>query len=289
MTNLAILPRPGAPGTVEWLKACIDLSRAGKFSEFAPLTPAIAIELLRDNPENRSIRSTKVQQFAADMRAGNWEENGQPLILSPEGLLNDGQHRCIAVIEANTSVPVQFTFGVPRDTRLTLDQGSARSAGDFLAMEGVPHSMIQAGTARLLMGFERSNRTSFNPSSHVTSAEIRERVSTDTGIARSAAFASKHSKHAKKHVAPSVIAFCHYVFCELDPVLAEHYMVQVCRGEGLAARDPAYTVRERLLNLGTKSRDQRTHLMIRGWNALRQGRKLTLAKIAGNENIPAIV
>lgn len=58
-------------------------------------------------------------------------------------------------------------------------------------------------------------------------------------------------------------------------------------GEGLAKRDPAYTVRERLVTLG-KSRGDKTHVIFRGWNAFRQNQKLTIVKIVGT-NLPALI
>lgn len=289
MTSIANFPRNGAPGTVEWLNACIDLSRSGKFAEFGWLTPEIARALLARNPDNRAVKQATIRKYVADIRAGNWEENGETIVLSACGLLNNGQHRCMAVIEANSSIPLLFAFGLARKTRMTADQGGRRGTGDYLKMEGEPLAAVKAGIARLVMGFERSGRTSFSPCVYLTNAEMLSRVHSDQRIARSADFGSRNYKSAKLFLAPSIIGFCHYVFSEIDPALAETYLTQICRGEGLVARDPAYTVRDRLLNLVTRSRDQKTHIVIRGWNATRQGRKLTIVKIQGDENLPAIL
>lgn len=289
MSNLAELPPPTfTPGTVHWLNACIERSKSGVFSEVATLTPGLAGELLRRNTDNRGVRITKVEQLASDIRAGRWTFNGEPIILSNEGTLNDGQHRANAVIEANLSIPVLFVFGLDRDSRHTLDQGAARTAGDYLTMDAVPNATVQASIARQLIAYDNNQGQSLAGASFITNAEILKRVRDDSAIGKSAHFAVGHRKGAKMFAAPSLVGFCHYIFSELTPADADLYLTQVCNGEGIRAKDPAYTVRDRLLTIGRAGLETKAHVVVRGWNAFRQGRTLTIAKVLGN-GLPALV
>ena len=288
VSDMSLRPQP-AHGTIHWLNACIEKGKSSVFSEVVTLNPGIAAELLRRNEMNRSVRSVKSAQYAADIRSGRWVFNGEPIIVSDTGELNGGQHRCSAVVDANVSIPVLMVFGLQRESRMTVDQGGARTAGDYAGMAGVPNATHAASIARLILAYERSNGTSFNEASRITNAEVLARIHHDDGISAAATFATTQAGAARRFAPPAVNGFCFYVFSKINPIDAEVYLKQVCRGEGLKARDSAYTVRDRLMNLDTKSRDKRAHIIFRGWNAYRQGRTLTVVKIMGEDNLPALV
>lgn len=276
-------------GTVQWLNDCIERSKTdGLFSEVVTLTLGLAGELLRRNPDNRHIRKTKVAQFTRDILADRFALNGEAIKITTDGLLNDGQHRATAVIEANKPLVTLFTFGVERETRTTLDQGAARGAGDYLSMDGVQNATTQASITRQLLSYERTGGKSLSDATYVTNAEVLERVERDPKIAESAHFATVHAKAARHHVAPAIVGLCHYVLTDISAIEAGEYLVQVCTGEGLSRRDPAYAVRDRLLTLG-KSRQQKVHAIFRGWNAYRQGKPLSIVKVMDESVLPAVI
>jgi len=273
-------------GTVHWFDECVQRGRSEVFSSVCAVTPGLANVILGKNDNNRNIRPAKLEQFATDMRVGRWAFNGEPIIIARTGELNDGQHRLSAVIEANVPQNFLFVFGVDRSTRLTVDQGAARSAGDYLGMEGVPNATSVASIGRLVIGYEQSGCDSVNAANCVTNAEVRERAAVDERIHRSASFAVSHHKDTRNFAAPAIIGFCHYVLSSEHAGDAAAYMTQVCTGEGLKKNDPAYVVRDRLLNLGRR-RDHKIEIILRGWNAYRSNRPLKLVKVLGN--LPALV
>lgn len=274
-------------GTVHWLNECIERGKTETFSEVTTLTPGLAGELLRRNPDNRGIRPIKAGQFASDIRGGRWVFNGEPIIISREGLLNDGQHRAHAVVEANQSIDTVIVFGIDRHTRTTVDQGSARTAGDYMAMDGVQNANVQASIARQLVAYERADGKSVSGAGNVTNAEVVTRAASDETVARAAHFAASRAKQTKPFAAPAIMGLAYYLFAEINKVEADQYMTQVCAGEGLARKDPAYTVRERLLTMGY-SRNDKLHVIFRGWNAFRQNRQIDHTKIIG-PNLPALI
>lgn len=291
--NVLELTRPAKgksplAGTVTWLDACIERGNTEVFSETILLTPGLAGELLRRNPENRSVRATKLQQFATDIRNDKWVFNGEPFIVSSDGFLNDGQHRATAVVEANKPILALFVFGVERDSRYTVDQGAARSASDYLAMEGVPNATVQASIARAVIAFEDGKRQNLKANHIVTNSRIRQRVAQDHGIAASAHFAVGHRTGSKLFAAPSIIGFCHYIFSAIDSHDANAFLTQVCSGEDLSRRDPAYVVRDRLLAIGRVGIETKAHIIFRGWNAFRQGRPLSIVKVLDG-GLPALI
>lgn len=62
------------------------------------------------------------------MSSGEFENTGEPLILSSEGVLNNGQHRLLAVAEADAVVDMDVRFGIPRRAFTKTDIGAPRTA-----------------------------------------------------------------------------------------------------------------------------------------------------------------
>ena len=71
------------------------------------LTPELATKLLARNTHNRTISSSRIRQYAADMAAGNWAFNGEAIKVSEGGQILDGQHRLRAVIESDVTIIVR--------------------------------------------------------------------------------------------------------------------------------------------------------------------------------------
>jgi hypothetical protein len=179
-----------------------------------------------------------------------------------------------------------FMFGVDRDSRFTIDQGKARSAADYLGMEGLANATATASIARLVIAYEQSGYDNINDANYVTNAQVRARAETDEQLRASASFASGHHKATRNFAAPAIIGFCHYVLSGEHAGDAAAYMLQICTGEGLKKNDPAYVVRDRLLNLG-RIRGHKIEIILRGWNAYRANRPLKLVKVC--RNFPALV
>lgn len=290
MATVAKMPTvgQGEKGSSLWVHQMVDQCKAPHV-ETVILTPALAKTLLGMNPDNRSIRKTKVAQYASDMAAGRWELNGEPIIMATDGRMNDGQHRCLAVQDANAEVPVVIMFGIERDTRLTVDQGSARGASDFLGMEGVHNAALAGAIARMAIAYEKANTRNLNAANQVTSAEIRQRVHADASIGPSATFATTNNNYARNFVAGSVIGFAHYALSRVDRNDAEIFLSRVCRGDGLRIGDPAHTLREKLISGGKTSRDRKIKLIFQAWNFHRRGMKIRAASMDSTMPLPALI
>ncbi len=286
VTKIAPKAQP-EPGTVHWLNECIERGKSGVFSEIASLNPGLANVIEQRNPDNRSIRQTKVEQYASDMRSGRWAFNGEPIIVSDDGLLNDGQHRIRALIDANICLPFLFVFGLPRASRLTLDQGSARSASDFLGMEGVENAASSAAIARQLLAYNLSEGLAM-PTRGITNAEVLARTHSDHRIKEAAHVAVTLGKHSAKYVAGTTIGFCFYLFSAIDENDATEFLTQVCKGANLKPGSPALAVRERLLAVG-KSRQAKAAILFRGWNFFRRNMKVKANSLTAVTPFPALI
>lgn len=255
-----------------WFEDRLKQGRKDVFTEAIELTPVIAETLLAVNPDNRALKPGKLVQMAADVQEGRWEFNGETLKVSVEGLLNDGQHRCHAVIEAGQSIRTLITFGVSRQSRVTVDQGSVRTTGDYLSMEGVPSGNHCASVATLIFLVGETGYVKKNPEKMPTKAQVRETYFSNPRIL--------DSIHAVPRGGASLVggltnlAFCHFMFALKDRAAADAFIRQMVRGEELRASDPIYVARQRLMTDKRLRAEEKIEIIFRAWNAVRTRRPL---------------
>lgn len=99
------------------------------------ITPEVAKTYLGMNEGNRKLRKTVVLAYAADMKSGNWNDSPDimnPIMISREGRLLDGQHRLAAVVNSGVSVVMYVAHDCDDAVFKYLDAGLKRSAGDQL-------------------------------------------------------------------------------------------------------------------------------------------------------------
>lgn len=143
-----------ATAAADQLNQWLNEARREVFSVTTLVTPKMAQALLERNGGNRPVIWTgatrSVAAYAGAMARGEWVLNGEPIIISSDGDLNDGQHRLHAVIESGVSVQMMITFGVERATRHTVDQGVARTHGHILSMFGEKNANVLATALAVL-------------------------------------------------------------------------------------------------------------------------------------------
>jgi len=267
-----------------WLDSQVAKSGGKVSSQVVDLTPDLASLLLERNPGNRTLRPSKIADLAKDMSAGNWKLNGEPLIVSQDGLLNDGQHRCAAVVESKIPVPVVMVFGVERDSRDTLDQSTPRTAGDFLAMHDMANAKHLAAAARALWqyqtyGFLASAHQKYSP----TRSEIKATALSNPGLASSLAYVQRPG--AKTMRQPSLLAFCHFAFKRMaGETAADFFMDSFIDGANLKRSDPILYVRNRLIaERKLLKLEHRAELLFKAWNAHRLDLTNVTFRITGGE------
>lgn len=98
------------------------------------ITPDLAAEFLKRNTGNRAIRKTAVNQYADDLRRGNWKLTHQGVAISPNGRLLDGQHRLSAIVQSGISAQMVVALDVDDDSYAVIDRGKPRRLTDALGM-----------------------------------------------------------------------------------------------------------------------------------------------------------
>ena len=119
------------------------------------ISPERAAQLLENNFEdNRRISTSWVDELADAMKQGLFASlNGQNrIIIGDDGLLYDGQHRCLAIIKSGVTLPFEIAVSnSPREDFFTFDNGRIRRAGQFV---GIKNANTACSIAKNLCAIE---------------------------------------------------------------------------------------------------------------------------------------
>jgi len=282
----ALSPDPDAAAAA-WLSAHLAEGLSGVVTVTGKLTPSLARLLLARNPDNRRLSADAVEKYARDIANGNWRFNGEPVVISKDGLLNDGQHRCESVVLANEPISVVFVFGVDRDSRFTLDQGQMRKASDYLGMHGHTDAVALSAAATMLWQYRSHGRLSPQSVFRPTKGEVLAIVSQTPSLSVSLKVVDR--KGCNLVGGRAMLAFCHCVFSERSgEAAATAFVDSLITGASLSSRDPILYARNRLSDMrGRLHTNEKSELIFRAWNAHRRHEQpKTLAILNGA--LPAV-
>ena len=249
-------------------------------SAIESITPAIARSILGRNAENRPISELVVNQMVSDLKAGRWLMTGQPIIIADTGELNDGQHRLHAICKAEAAVQALVVRGVPRETRVAIDTGRARTPGDIATMMGAVQGTAVAGLARILLSYEHGDKKTLGRPSDISKAATLARVLNDDRLilAIRAGEAVDHVLRKKQ------AAFVWYV--TPDCGVNGEFFEKLASGAELPVSHPILTLREWIARRGRLKDNVSIEAALRAWSAFREGRPLSRLNIYGEFPLP---
>jgi hypothetical protein len=148
------VPQPAAPPLASTQDELLALVTGHDGTRTGVVTPEVAGWLLALNSGNRPLLQAAVNRFIRILRTEQWMLTGEPIIVSREGVLSDGQHRLEAVARSGLAAMMDVRFGIDRAAFAATGTGTRRTAGQALAIAGGSHSSTQAAIARLLHWFD---------------------------------------------------------------------------------------------------------------------------------------
>jgi hypothetical protein len=265
----------------KWVADKINEAHNEPITELVTLSPALASILLSRNEKNRPVSQVGLERIKRDLEQGRWVFNGESLIVSIDGKLNDGQHRCRAVIETGISIRMVIVFGPRRESRMTLDQGVTRTVGHYLGMSGHTDANTLGTVANYYWQHKTRGYLSGYGPLRPTKAQAVDVVDSNPLLTDSIAYVSR--KGAASLTTKPMLAFCHRVFAEASHVEhANKFMDLLLSGAYLANRDPILYCRNRLIETRSRTNIQeRAELLFKTWNAWRKGEKVDRIMIGG--------
>lgn len=253
-------------------------------THFSFMTPLRALELLEKNAVNRSFRPGIAALYAKDMKAGNWQPNGETIKISDSGRLLDGQHRLHAVVLADTAVPMLVAYNLSEDSFSTIDTGMRRTAGQIIQMSGEGNANVLASIARWIFLLE--NGTAIN-----NQVSTRDLLSTIERHPLAKHYATLHC--SIRHLLPSSSGAVFTIAAEkYSQSVIDEFIAQLTTGIGLSQGSPAYCLREAMIRNSNKSSrlkaDVNVAYTIKAIKAHANNRTLYALRWNSNEGWPQI-
>jgi hypothetical protein len=213
------------------------------------------------------------------MRDGHFENTGEPIIVSDEGILNNGQHRLLAILEADAAVEMDVRFGIPRRVFVKTDTGAARGPADVLSIRGVQGAPRIAMALRLLIAYERGLPEHLRD--YVTNDEINRAYDRWPEIVDAAAKIQVYRFPPQIRSTPLYATTFLAMRAPRSSGL-DNWLHVIATGVEAHRENPAYQLRERLLRgvgaeLGTRERQLlRLALMIKSWELYRKEETISM-------------
>lgn len=262
-------------------------------AELEEITPAIARKYLGENLVNRNLMGTYVDRLAGAMSRGEWVFNGEPIQFDESGNLINGQHRLSAIVKSGVTLHMLVIRGlVKRKAQESLDSGRSRSLADRLRLRGVSNAEHIAAGIKLLWKYQNGRMKEGGGAASATPQQGLALYEEHKDIGDATTWSRRIGRTF--HLSPSVGMCFWYLLHRIDWEDAEEFCEKLDSGLELEEDSPIYVYREWLQRETAKrpvdraSRIYQAALMVKAWNAYREGRKLTVLNWApgGKRNEP---
>lgn len=121
------------------------------------ITPDQARALLATNIRNRPISRHNIYKIADAIRAGTFHITGDAIRIGADGVLYDGQHRLLAVLQTNMPIETAVIRGLPENALMAIDGGKSRTRQEQIQIAR-SYATIISDTVIRLNGFTVSHR-----------------------------------------------------------------------------------------------------------------------------------
>lgn len=269
------------------------------------MTPEIAAYLIREhNTSNRPVRPGRVKHYKNIILRGEWHLTHQGMAMDSDGVLQDGQHRLQALVDAaeekpGIKVPVPFFVGMDPRNFLAIDEGANRSAMDLFARGGESYGSAIAAIIRLSIAYQAQSPRNM----------IRERLTNEAVVtyfgedADEIRICAKISQNnAKKaYTASGPLGAAMYVIrkaCGPDNRYVEAFLSGLLNGTKHGTRvkldddDPRHVVREHFKNskfAGKRIRGiEAMSIIVQAWNNVVENRRPRYVRFTDDTPIPKV-
>jgi hypothetical protein len=240
--------------------------------------PAGARELLSRNETNRRVNPYRVKVYGTDMAAGRWPFVGDPVCVSKDGKLQQGQHRLQAVIDKDVTITFVVIRGLTHESQAVMDIHRPRALRDTLAMNGAPDPSTLGPALPYVWGWEHGvnfavSQGNWRPSN----TELLTTLLEHPGLCDSLTTARSLARATR--IPRPVGAFRHYQLGMIDNGDRDDFFERLRTREFRGSTDPLAALYDVMMKDGAKPnrRMDTVHkhaLLVKAWNYYRDGREV---------------
>jgi hypothetical protein len=244
-------------------------------AEVVTLSPETAAAWLKQNHLNRPVRRTHVEFLAREITDGNWQLNGQAIVISDGEEVLDGQHRLLAVIEAGIAIKTMVVYGIKREAFKTIDTGATRTGADALILHFPDrlHTISKAVATSVpwCLTLEKSFVRRWGK---ISNTETLAYIADHQSLWHCAEYLGGIGRDTRPLSLGCGTAL-YEVTQRKDPELAEDFIRKLFTGEHLSAAAPEYLLRSALMKNQDRIRKlpiaSIMRMCVKGWNWRRRG------------------
>lgn len=138
------------------------------------IDPPLAAAILKRNTDNRPSRQSTVDYYARLIESGDLHLTHQGMAMDTRGILQDGQQRLKACVQADKPIRVAFFVGMPPENFKAIDEGRNRTVADLFGKDSVKDPNLLGSTMRLVAAYREPYPRAFlkvkTPNEHLYDA-----------------------------------------------------------------------------------------------------------------------
>ena len=254
------------------------------------ITPDIATKWLEYNTHNRKVSERLVMTYAETMAEGEWRLNGEPIIFDKNGRLQSGQHRLMALIEANTTIRSVVVRGAEPENIYSLESGRRRRITDVLTLKGEKNVAVLSSALSWTWRWEQGlmDKSGETPT-HTHLLRILEKHPD----LRDDMTQGNQIKAAGFAVSSGVMTALYHQFKKINPEDAANFWDHIVTGTNLDDEHPAYAWRRWANKIDlAQTRPTQTKIAamtVKAWNAYREHRPVKQLSWRPEESFPEAI
>ena len=264
----------------------LNTPQADLIHEVREITPQEAASLLQQVRNVAPLDQRQITTYAADMAAGVWKLNGDPIILDRAGVVLSGRLRLHACVRAERPFKTLIVRNVDPSHFDTIDAVRRRTVSDIMTIRKERDGRALAAALTVLWRF--ANDDFPTASKRASSQALIAILEQNPEIRRSVAVARASSPRLPHGLGAGL----HFLFSRVDPSKADAFFTDLAREDlnGTAATASLKKqLDEGLEQGGQRSQGQMAGLVIKAWEAFRSGRPVSFVRfVPGNDAFPKI-
>ena len=238
------------------------------------ITKEVAQDYIAKIDGNRPISNGYVRWLIGRQKRGEWQTNGDSIKFDKNGVLRDGQHRLMMVMQTGMPIEVVVVREIEPSAFITMDTGKNRNLADVLAINKNDNSRPLASA--LAWVYRYLNNTMYPLGGKISHEQHLDVLDKHSELRESVAFCLKFGHVSGGPGWPAVTIAYHYLLSRIDLEMSNDFIERYIRGVRLEENDPILVLRGQVISY-TNARvkpqgDQIFKLFSFAWNAKRAGR-----------------
>lgn len=263
--------------------------------EVVTISPDEAFVMLNEhNAFNRPVDWNTVSYYKQQMLAGLWQINGEPVIISDQGDLLDGQHRLYACYESGVPLKTILVKGISKAAFRTINTGKKRSVRDIFTIDALQKGDTTglAGTlgaaAGIVIEYERGwIKKKGTDGCKVSPQEKLKFVEQTPKLVEWVKRAREKESPIKRY--SSIIAAIAFMGSHKYEMKAGMFVDGVMSGAMLEHRNPMLTLHQKFAKSEERFRRwEKIAYAILAWNKLVVNERVTLLKLPQDSEVPVV-